>query len=175
MSLMLINATQDTASARISTSTKVRTVSTRARHLHSTHCASAALTQTSPDIVGNWTPLGLAHPIIFTDAENQFGMRIESVVAVQPAKEKGWLRYERITKVPIDKRLVDFSILTQFEKEWLHVGVLRMCIALTTPKGPQRGRQSDATAAARRVRGADQTMAESAVKSYVLQCIQLHE
>lgn len=49
-------------------------------------------------------------------------MRIESVVAVQPSSKKGWLEYDRLTKVPIDKRLVDFSLLTKSETEWLNVG-----------------------------------------------------
>ncbi|EIM20709.1 Creatinase/aminopeptidase [Wallemia mellicola CBS 633.66] len=53
-------------------------------------------------------------------AENKFGMRIESVVTVKESSKKGWLKYERLTKVPIDKRLVDYSLLTQFEKDWLN-------------------------------------------------------
>ncbi|TIB97846.1 Creatinase/aminopeptidase [Wallemia mellicola] len=68
-------------------------------------------------------------------AENKFGMRIESVVTVKESSKKGWLKYERLTKVPIDKRLVDYSLLTQFEKDWLNVGTFHVLkYTLTTPK-----------------------------------------
>lgn len=62
-------------------------------------------------------------------------MRIESVVTVKESSKKGWLKYERLTKVPIDKRLVDYSLLTQFEKDWLNVGTFHVLkYTLTTPK-----------------------------------------
>lgn len=46
-------------------------------------------------------------------------MRIESVVAVQAAEQEGWLKYDRLTQVPIDKRLVDFGLLDKSERNWL--------------------------------------------------------
>ncbi|TIA79819.1 hypothetical protein E3P89_02973 [Wallemia ichthyophaga] len=52
-------------------------------------------------------------------AENRFGMRIESVVVVQAAEQEGWLKYDRLTQVPIDKRLVDFGLLDKSERNWL--------------------------------------------------------
>ena len=30
-----------------------------------------------------------------------------------------WLGFERLTQVPIDSRLVDFSLLTKAERRWL--------------------------------------------------------
>lgn len=53
-----------------------------------------------------------------------FGVRIESILAVVPAKVGGkesskWLRFERLTRVPIERKMVDFGLLTQQEKKWL--------------------------------------------------------
>lgn len=58
--------------------------------------------------------------------EGNFGIRIESIVAVKEVKvnssggSQDWLGFERLTRVPIDKRLVDSSLLTKEEVQWLH-------------------------------------------------------
>lgn len=55
--------------------------------------------------------------------EGNFGIRIESIVAVKEVKVKNadqtWLGFERLTRVPIDRRLVNFSLLTKEESAWL--------------------------------------------------------
>jgi Xaa-Pro aminopeptidase len=48
----------------------------------------------------------------------EYGIRIENLVAVVPAGEK-FLKFETLTCAPIDKNLVDFSLLTEAEKTWL--------------------------------------------------------
>lgn len=58
---------------------------------------------------------------ILIDEENNFGIRIESVVVVKRSENTSWLKYERLTKVPIDKNLVDYSLLSKFEIDWLNV------------------------------------------------------
>lgn len=58
--------------------------------------------------------------------DNGFGVRTESVLVVTPSKEippgqggKDWLRFERLTRVPIDTKLVEWSLLDDGEKAWL--------------------------------------------------------
>jgi Xaa-Pro aminopeptidase len=51
---------------------------------------------------------------------NAYGIRIENLVFVNKADYSNFLRFEPLTKVFIEPRLVDFSILTQLEKKWLH-------------------------------------------------------
>eukprot|EP00002_Diphylleia_rotans_P011822 TRINITY_DN2325_c0_g1_i8.p1 TRINITY_DN2325_c0_g1~~TRINITY_DN2325_c0_g1_i8.p1 ORF type:complete len:611 (+),score=103.09 TRINITY_DN2325_c0_g1_i8:69-1901(+) len=53
---------------------------------------------------------------------NNFGMRIENVVLVRPASGLGqdWLRFERVTMVPIQKKMIDTRYLTDFELEWVN-------------------------------------------------------
>lgn len=48
-----------------------------------------------------------------------YGIRIENLVAVAQAK-KGWLAFETITCAPIDTRLIETSMLSAAEKEWLN-------------------------------------------------------
>ncbi|KIY73001.1 putative aminopeptidase P, cytoplasmic [Cylindrobasidium torrendii FP15055 ss-10] len=66
--------------------------------------------------------------------DGKFGVRIESVVLVKEIKDgmgkwggeagkgfggKGWYEFERVTMCPIQKKLVDKSLLTKDEVEWL--------------------------------------------------------
>jgi len=57
--------------------------------------------------------------------KDSWGIRIESallVVRAKPkhsSKEDSWLRFERLTSVPIQTRMVKDSMLTKEEKSWL--------------------------------------------------------
>ena len=57
--------------------------------------------------------------------EGAFGIRIENLVLVQPAKKPGggdraMMSFETLTFAPIDRRLVDVSLLTVTERAWLN-------------------------------------------------------
>ena len=55
--------------------------------------------------------------------ENEFGIRIENLIYVKRIKEvngKKLLGFDNLTFVPIDKRLMDLSMLTKFEKDWIN-------------------------------------------------------
>ncbi|WP_076541127.1 aminopeptidase P family protein [Shewanella sp. UCD-KL21] len=56
---------------------------------------------------------------------NEFGIRIENLVAVIPSPslvnaEREMLEFDALTLIPIDKRLIDKSLLTQAEIDWLN-------------------------------------------------------
>ncbi|KAG2145174.1 peptidase M24, structural domain-containing protein [Suillus clintonianus] len=58
-------------------------------------------------------------------ADGRYGIRIESVVIVREAKTpnnfgNGYLCFEHVTMCPIQTKLIDFSVLTAQEKEWLN-------------------------------------------------------
>lgn len=50
--------------------------------------------------------------------EGEYGIRIESLMLVEEC-EDDFLQFKTLTLVPIDERLIDFSMLNQTEKEWL--------------------------------------------------------
>ena len=50
--------------------------------------------------------------------KNNFGIRIENLIYVKKNKNKKY--FENLTLVPIDKDLIDKSILNQKEKKWLN-------------------------------------------------------
>jgi len=55
--------------------------------------------------------------------EGKFGIRIENLIFVKQIDEvngKKLLGFENLTFVPIDTRLLDLSLLTQKEKDWLN-------------------------------------------------------
>jgi len=55
--------------------------------------------------------------------EGKFGIRIENLVFVKQidtVNGKKLLGFENLTFVPIDTRLLDYSILTKSEKDWLN-------------------------------------------------------
>ncbi|KAJ8026346.1 Xaa-Pro aminopeptidase 1 [Holothuria leucospilota] len=58
--------------------------------------------------------------------DGQFGVRIENIVLVKPAKtrhnfrDKGFLTFETVTLVPIQTKLIEASLLTEKEIEWLN-------------------------------------------------------
>ncbi len=49
--------------------------------------------------------------------KNKFGIRIENLIYVNKIKKK--LFFENLTMVPIEKDLIDFNLLTNFEKNYL--------------------------------------------------------
>ena len=51
--------------------------------------------------------------------ENEYGIRIESLILVKKSNFKKYLEFETITLAPIDQNLIDFSLLNKNEKEWL--------------------------------------------------------
>ncbi|KAG2104416.1 peptidase M24, structural domain-containing protein [Suillus discolor] len=58
-------------------------------------------------------------------ADGRYGIRIENVVIVREAETpnnfgNGYLCFEHVTMCPIQTKLIDFSILTAQEKEWLN-------------------------------------------------------
>ena len=52
-------------------------------------------------------------------AEGEFGIRIEALVLVTKSKFDGFLEFETLTLAPIQKNLIDYSMLTQDEIAWL--------------------------------------------------------
>jgi Xaa-Pro aminopeptidase len=59
--------------------------------------------------------------------EGDFGVRIESHLASIQSIHTGFLEFETLSRLPIDPRLIDPSLLTVDEIRWLadyHVGVL---------------------------------------------------
>ncbi|MCP9234626.1 aminopeptidase P family protein [Lewinella sp. JB7] len=53
-------------------------------------------------------------------AAGEYGIRTENLVVVQPAKQEGWLRFETVTLFPIDRRLIDVSLLSEAQRQWLN-------------------------------------------------------
>ena len=51
--------------------------------------------------------------------ENQYGIRIENLYYTQAQKD-GRLHFIYLTKVPIDKRLIDKYMLSADEQKWLN-------------------------------------------------------
>lgn len=51
--------------------------------------------------------------------ENDYGIRVESHLLTVPSKNAGFLEFETISRLPIDPRLIDRSLLTAAERRWL--------------------------------------------------------
>jgi Xaa-Pro aminopeptidase len=49
----------------------------------------------------------------------EYGIRIESLVVVKEAENPGYLAFETITLAPVDRRVIDKTLLTNEELEWL--------------------------------------------------------
>ena len=49
--------------------------------------------------------------------KNKFGIRIENLIFVK--KKSNQIFFENLTMVPIEKDLINFNLLTQFEKNYL--------------------------------------------------------
>lgn len=64
--------------------------------------------------------------------DGEYGIRIENLQAVRPVKpqpdgaERTMLGFETLTLVPIDKRLIETSLLTAEERDWLNAYHLRV-------------------------------------------------
>ncbi len=52
--------------------------------------------------------------------EGEYGIRIENLVVVRDSETDGMLEFETLTLAPIDRRLVDTSLMTQAELDWLN-------------------------------------------------------
>lgn len=51
--------------------------------------------------------------------DGDFGIRVESHMATVQSKHDGFLEFETISRLPIDPRLIDESLLTGAERRWL--------------------------------------------------------
>jgi Xaa-Pro aminopeptidase len=52
--------------------------------------------------------------------EGEYGIRIENLVVVRDSETVGMLEFETLTLAPIDRRLVDTSLMTSAELDWLN-------------------------------------------------------
>ena len=52
--------------------------------------------------------------------EGHYGIRIENLIVVQEADNEGFLEFETITMFPIDTELVEKSLMTEAEINWLN-------------------------------------------------------
>ena len=53
--------------------------------------------------------------------EGQYGIRIENVaVVVESTEHDGMLEFETLTMTPIDKRLIDVSLMSDSDLAWLN-------------------------------------------------------
>lgn len=52
-------------------------------------------------------------------AAGDFGIRVETHMVVVPSRHEGYLEFETISRLPIDPRLLDGSLLTAAERDWL--------------------------------------------------------
>ncbi|CAH0998772.1 hypothetical protein LEM8419_00116 [Neolewinella maritima] len=52
--------------------------------------------------------------------EGQYGIRTENLVAVRPAPQEDWLEFETLTLFPIDRALIDVSLLARPQVQWLN-------------------------------------------------------
>jgi Xaa-Pro aminopeptidase len=50
----------------------------------------------------------------------EWGIRTEHLIAVSDGDDDGFMRFETITLCPIDRRLVDVSMLLAAERDWLN-------------------------------------------------------
>ena len=81
----------------------------------------------------------------------EYGIRIENLVAVVPAQipgaEKEMLAFETLTLAPIDRRLVDVSLLLAAEREWLNAYHARVRETLRSRVDAETARWLDAATA----------------------------
>ena len=52
--------------------------------------------------------------------ENQYGIRCENLVFVKESTKKSYFTFEDLTMVPFDKKLIDISLLTDNEIDWIN-------------------------------------------------------
>ena len=77
-----------------------------------------------PQSIGkNYNGVGLKAGMVLSNepglyVPNQYGIRIENVVLVC-AEAEGFLSFETISLVPLEEKLIDFSLLSDKEKSWL--------------------------------------------------------
>lgn len=76
-------------------------------------------------ISGNASEYGFKPNMVVSDEpgvykENQYGIRIESLLYTYESEFDGFLKFKVLTKVPIDKRLIDKYMLDDGELAWLN-------------------------------------------------------
>lgn len=52
-------------------------------------------------------------------ADGDFGIRVETHMLTVPSKHEGFLEFETLSRLPMDPRLIDRSLLTTVERRWL--------------------------------------------------------
>ena len=52
--------------------------------------------------------------------KNEFGIRIENLVVVRESDQDGFLKFETLTLFPVDRNLIDPSLITLDEIDWLN-------------------------------------------------------
>jgi Xaa-Pro aminopeptidase len=87
-------------------------------------------------------------------ADGDFGIRVESHMVTVPARHAGFLKFETLSRLPIDPRLIDREMLSMSEKRWLaddHVKIL---------EGYRRYLDEETSAWLQRIAGAFVSMAQ---------------
>jgi len=51
---------------------------------------------------------------------DDYGIRIENLILTVESEHEGFLEFETITYFPIDTQLIEFSLLTKKEVEWIN-------------------------------------------------------
>ncbi|MGE0659595.1 MAG: aminopeptidase P family protein [Reyranellaceae bacterium] len=70
--------------------------------------------------------------------EGGYGIRIENLILVQPADENGrFLRFETLTLAPIDRNLIELSLLTSAERTWIDAYHARVLAEIGPQVDPQ--------------------------------------
>ena len=81
----------------------------------------------SPQIRMEYSPITLQEGMIMSDepavyVEGEYGIRTENVIRVMKHSQtefNTFFNFETLTLVPIDRRAVDFGLLTEVERKWL--------------------------------------------------------
>ena len=63
----------------------------------------------------------------------EWGIRTENLIAVSDGDDDGFMRFETITLCPVDRRLVDVSMLLAAERDWLN-GYHARVLAVLSPE-----------------------------------------
>ena len=88
----------------------------------------------SPQIRMEYSPIALQEGMILSNepavyVDGEYGIRTENVILVRPYAKTGYntfYRFETLTLVPIDRRAVEESLLTEGEKVWLQAYNIRV-------------------------------------------------
>lgn len=92
----------------------------------------------SPQIRMEYSPIALQEGMIMSDepavyVQGQYGIRTENVIQVVPymkGADNDFLCFDMLTLVPIDRRALDYSLLTEGETKWLQTYNRKVCESL---------------------------------------------